>query len=114
MFLFCQRILIEAISWDKKGNTTPHACDRWAVASFCAPQHNNISAFAFISEVLPSSLLYSYCNSVCLQIDAWGTDGEVLQVTYPSEQEVADLVATSEKEYRHRLGFDCFTFIVVF
>ncbi|XP_022145307.1 uncharacterized protein LOC111014792 [Momordica charantia] len=37
------------------------------------------------------------------KIEAWGIDGDVLQVTLPSEQQVADLVAISEKEYHHRL-----------
>ena len=37
------------------------------------------------------------------KIDAQGTDGEVLQITMPSEHEVSDLVSTSKEQYRNRL-----------
>ncbi|KAK9928253.1 hypothetical protein M0R45_025399 [Rubus argutus] len=36
-------------------------------------------------------------------VDIWGKDGEVLQISMPSEQEVSKLVSTSEKLYRTRL-----------
>ncbi|XP_027361090.1 uncharacterized protein LOC113869127 isoform X2 [Abrus precatorius] len=36
-------------------------------------------------------------------LDAWGMDGEVLQVILPSEEEVSKLVSTSEKQYRECL-----------
>ncbi|KAK6129903.1 hypothetical protein DH2020_036374 [Rehmannia glutinosa] len=36
-------------------------------------------------------------------IDAWGTDGEILQIPMPSESEVSDLVLASEKKFRIRL-----------
>ncbi|KAK7407036.1 hypothetical protein VNO78_08676 [Psophocarpus tetragonolobus] len=36
-------------------------------------------------------------------LDTWGTDGEVLQVILPSEDEVLKLVSTSEKQYKDRL-----------
>ncbi|XP_034704565.1 alpha-glucosidase 2-like isoform X1 [Vitis riparia] len=37
------------------------------------------------------------------KMDAQGTDGEVLQITMPSEHEVSDLVSTSKEQYRNRL-----------
>ncbi|KAF8380780.1 hypothetical protein HHK36_028274 [Tetracentron sinense] len=36
-------------------------------------------------------------------LDAWGTDGEVLQISMPSEPEVSDLISRSEKQYKTRL-----------
>ncbi|XP_027912854.1 uncharacterized protein LOC114172722 isoform X2 [Vigna unguiculata] len=36
-------------------------------------------------------------------LDTWGTDGEVLQLILPSEDEVLKLVSTSEKHYKDRL-----------
>ncbi|KAG5049011.1 hypothetical protein JHK85_010114 [Glycine max] len=36
-------------------------------------------------------------------LDTWGTDGEVLQLILPSEDEVLKLVSTSEKNYKDRL-----------
>ncbi|XP_062025931.1 uncharacterized protein LOC133742273 isoform X2 [Rosa rugosa] len=38
-------------------------------------------------------------------VDIWGEDGEILQLSMPSEQEVSQLVSTSEKQYRTRLDF---------
>lgn len=48
------------------------------------------------------------------QLDTWGTDGEVLQLILPSEDEVLKLVSTSEKNYKDRLGifFKYFTWLV--
>lgn len=37
------------------------------------------------------------------KLDAWGTDGEVVQITMPTEQEVSKLVTTSEECLRKRL-----------
>ncbi|XP_058103908.1 uncharacterized protein LOC131247949 isoform X2 [Magnolia sinica] len=34
------------------------------------------------------------------KVDAWGTDGEELQIGMPSETEVSNLVATSENQYK--------------
>jgi len=42
------------------------------------------------------------------QLDTWGTDGEVLQLILPSEDEVLKLVSTSEKHYKDRLGMCLF------
>lgn len=39
-----------------------------------------------------------------IQLDAWGIDGEVLQIKMPSEEEVAQLVSTSMEQYRIHLG----------
>ncbi|XP_059663103.1 uncharacterized protein LOC132308859 isoform X2 [Cornus florida] len=36
-------------------------------------------------------------------LDAWGVDGEVLQITMPSENEVSDLISTSKKSHKIRL-----------
>ncbi|KAL2348795.1 hypothetical protein Fmac_002795 [Flemingia macrophylla] len=36
-------------------------------------------------------------------LDTWGTDGDVLQLILPSEEEVLKLVSTSEKQYKDRL-----------
>ncbi|CAK9179424.1 unnamed protein product [Ilex paraguariensis] len=36
-------------------------------------------------------------------LDAWGTDGEVLQIMMPSENEVSSLVSASEKQQKIRL-----------
>ncbi|KAL5724729.1 alpha-glucosidase [Ranunculus cassubicifolius] len=36
-------------------------------------------------------------------IDAWGTDGEVIQVEIPSEMEVSTLVSNSDKQHQARL-----------
>ncbi|XP_062120589.1 uncharacterized protein LOC133834844 isoform X3 [Humulus lupulus] len=36
-------------------------------------------------------------------VDAWGTDGEVLQITMPPEQKVAELVSASMKRYKTQL-----------
>ena len=38
------------------------------------------------------------------QVDSWGTDGEILQVMMPSEDEVSSLVSESEKQYNIRMG----------
>ena len=38
------------------------------------------------------------------QLDTWGTDGEALQIIMPSEKQVSELVATSMKQYKTRLG----------
>ncbi|KAK6129904.1 hypothetical protein DH2020_036298 [Rehmannia glutinosa] len=43
------------------------------------------------------------CNYCLAKIDAWGTDGEILQIPMPSESEVSDLVLASEKKFRIRL-----------
>ncbi|KAL0327710.1 UNVERIFIED_CONTAM: Alpha-glucosidase 2 [Sesamum angustifolium] len=37
------------------------------------------------------------------KIDAWGVDGEMLQITMPSESEVSDLVLASEKQLKTRI-----------
>ncbi|XP_057965893.1 uncharacterized protein LOC131156321 isoform X2 [Malania oleifera] len=37
------------------------------------------------------------------KLDAWGTDGEILQITMPSEQEISDLVFKSRKQYETRI-----------
>lgn len=44
------------------------------------------------------------------QLDTWGTDGEVLQLILPSEDEVSELVSTSEKNYKDRLGISLFKY----
>ncbi|KAF9597924.1 hypothetical protein IFM89_022626 [Coptis chinensis] len=36
-------------------------------------------------------------------VDAWGTDGEVIQIMMPSEPEVSTLISTSEKQYKTRM-----------
>ncbi|XP_057477808.1 uncharacterized protein LOC130765414 isoform X2 [Actinidia eriantha] len=36
-------------------------------------------------------------------VDSWGTDGEILQVMMPSEDEVSSLVSVSEKQYNIRM-----------
>lgn len=38
------------------------------------------------------------------QVDAWGMDGDSIQITLPSEHEVSKMVAASEKKYNARLG----------
>ncbi|KAL0297458.1 UNVERIFIED_CONTAM: hypothetical protein Sradi_6797900, partial [Sesamum radiatum] len=38
------------------------------------------------------------------KIDAWGVDGEILQIPMPSESEVSDLVLASEKQLKTRIG----------
>lgn len=38
------------------------------------------------------------------QLDAWGTDGETIQITIPSENEVSSLVLASEKNYKIKMG----------
>lgn len=38
------------------------------------------------------------------QLDAWGTDGETIQITIPSENEVSSLVLASENNYKIRMG----------
>ncbi|KAL0407971.1 UNVERIFIED_CONTAM: Alpha-glucosidase 2 [Sesamum radiatum] len=37
------------------------------------------------------------------KIDAWGVDGEILQIPMPSESEVSDLVLASEKQLKTRI-----------
>ncbi|KAF5936051.1 hypothetical protein HYC85_027180 [Camellia sinensis] len=39
----------------------------------------------------------------CAMLDAWGIDGEVLQIMMPSEDEVSNLVSMSEKQYKIRM-----------
>ncbi|KAL3818347.1 hypothetical protein ACJIZ3_004252 [Penstemon smallii] len=39
----------------------------------------------------------------CAVIEAWGTDGELLQISMPSESKVSDLVSDSEKKLRIRI-----------
>ncbi|XP_047328761.1 alpha-glucosidase 2-like [Impatiens glandulifera] len=39
----------------------------------------------------------------CAKLDAWGTDGEVLEIRMPSENEVSSLISASESQYRSRL-----------
>ncbi|KAL0297456.1 UNVERIFIED_CONTAM: Alpha-glucosidase 2 [Sesamum radiatum] len=38
------------------------------------------------------------------KIDAWGVDGEMLQIPMPSESEVSDLMLASEKQLKTRIG----------
>lgn len=49
-----------------------------------------------------------YCFLLILrffkQLDAWGEDGEVLQIIMPSESEVSNLESASEKKYKSRMG----------
>jgi len=44
------------------------------------------------------------------QLDTWGSDGEVLQLILPAEDEVLKLVSTSEKHYKDRLGMCLFKY----
>lgn len=39
-----------------------------------------------------------------MQIDSWGTDGEEVQITMPSELEISNLVSMSQKQYQNRIG----------
>lgn len=39
-----------------------------------------------------------------IQLEAWGSDGEIVQVAMPSETDVSNLVSASEEKYRNRLG----------
>ncbi|XP_012847183.1 PREDICTED: neutral alpha-glucosidase C-like [Erythranthe guttata] len=39
----------------------------------------------------------------CAMIDAWGVDGEILQIAMPSDSEVSDLVTAAEKQLRIRI-----------
>lgn len=39
-----------------------------------------------------------------MQIDAWGADGEVLQIQMPPERELLDLVLAGEKQLKSRIG----------
>lgn len=39
-----------------------------------------------------------------IQLDAWGSDGEIIQLAMPSETDVSNLVSESEEKYRNRLG----------
>lgn len=39
-----------------------------------------------------------------MQIDAWGTDGEEVQIQMPSGSELSDLVLAGEKQLKSRLG----------
>ncbi|CAI9095040.1 OLC1v1030896C2 [Oldenlandia corymbosa var. corymbosa] len=36
-------------------------------------------------------------------LDAWGTDGEIVQIMVPSEKDIADLVLASEEKYKSRM-----------
>ncbi|CAN1306361.1 Alpha-glucosidase 2 [Linum perenne] len=36
-------------------------------------------------------------------LDAWGTDGDAVQITIPSEHDISELVSASEKQYQTRL-----------
>ncbi|CAN0853688.1 hypothetical protein LINGRAHAP2_LOCUS5707 [Linum grandiflorum] len=36
-------------------------------------------------------------------LDAWGMDGDAVQITIPSEHDISELVSASEKQYRTRL-----------
>ncbi|XP_057776700.1 uncharacterized protein LOC130995437 isoform X2 [Salvia miltiorrhiza] len=39
----------------------------------------------------------------CAMIDAWGIDGDVLQIEMPSESELSDLVLAGEKQLKSRI-----------
>ncbi|OWM65021.1 hypothetical protein CDL15_Pgr028739 [Punica granatum] len=43
------------------------------------------------------------CESSLVSVDAWGMDGDVVQITVPSKDEVMELVSESEKKYKARL-----------
>ncbi|CAL5359365.1 unnamed protein product [Camellia sinensis] len=49
-----------------------------------------------------SNVVYTY-NYYLVDLDAWGIDGEVLQIMMPSEDEVSNLVFMSEKQYKIRM-----------
>ncbi|CAA0838272.1 heteroglycan glucosidase 1 [Striga hermonthica] len=40
----------------------------------------------------------------CAMIDAWGVDGETLEIPLPPEREMSDFVLAGEKQFRTRLG----------
>ncbi|CAI9775632.1 unnamed protein product [Fraxinus pennsylvanica] len=37
-------------------------------------------------------------------LDAWGTDGEILQIKMPSEDDLSELILAGKREYRLRIG----------
>lgn len=39
-----------------------------------------------------------------IQIDAWGNDGEPLQIKIPPDHEVSKMVSLSEEQHKSRLG----------
>ncbi|XP_073139357.1 uncharacterized protein [Henckelia pumila] len=39
----------------------------------------------------------------CAMIDAWGTDGEILEIPMPSKSEISELVLASEKQFQIRI-----------
>lgn len=39
-----------------------------------------------------------------IQIDAWGTDGEILEIPMPSKSEISELILASEKQFQIRIG----------
>lgn len=39
-----------------------------------------------------------------MQIEAWGADGEVLQILIPPESKLLDLVLAGEKQLKSRIG----------
>ncbi|CAL5436016.1 unnamed protein product [Camellia sinensis] len=49
------------------------------------------------------NVVYTY-NYYLVDLDAWGIDGEVLQIMMPSEDELSNLVSMSEKQYKIRMG----------
>lgn len=38
------------------------------------------------------------------QVDAWGIDGEIIQITMPSESEVSELIFTSIERFKLHMG----------
>lgn len=38
------------------------------------------------------------------QLDAWGMDGEVIQIKVPSENEVSELISTSNERFKLHMG----------
>ena len=55
---------------------------------------------------LQSGMLLENLLCICTfkQLEAWGTDGETMQIMLPSENEVSNMVLASEKQHKSRMG----------
>lgn len=51
---------------------------------------------------------------LAMQIDACGTDGEVIKIQMPSEGELSDIVLAGEKQWKSRIGAYFLLFVYIY
>lgn len=55
--------------------------------------------FSFLFSYLDFNFFFFF-----FQVDAWGTDGEDLKITLPTENEISNLISASKNNYKTLMG----------